>query len=119
MNLLRDPDNYGKRKSCQRSIVWDKRAITPNSNSTAREIAENAEVANVRGLLKNREHLKRRELQRKPWLKQELCRLQFAEKRVYTSERRKCFYMFYILHLRYYHREKSNNSRVVGPWEAV
>ncbi|CAD1470096.1 unnamed protein product [Heterotrigona itama] len=39
--------------------------------------------------LKNRVHLKRRKLQQKLWLKQEheLCRLQFAEKHVYTNKK--------------------------------
>ena len=48
-------------------------------------------VRNVRRLLKNSEHLERRELQGKPCLKREheLCRLQFAEKHVYATKRRR------------------------------
>ena len=63
MNLLKDLDNYGKRKSCGRSqclTVRDKRVkirIASNSSSTARQIAEKARVTtivgNIRRLLKN------------------------------------------------------------------
>ena len=63
MNLLKDSDNYGQRKSCGRSqclTVRDKRVkirIASNSSSTARQIAEKARVTtivgNIRRLLKN------------------------------------------------------------------
>ena len=88
MNILRDTDNYEERKSCVRSrcsTARDKRAITrvvSNSSSTARQIAKETRVAtsvgNVRRVLKNRERLKRRRLQREPWLEQDhkLCRVQ-------------------------------------------
>ncbi|CAD1475991.1 unnamed protein product, partial [Heterotrigona itama] len=95
-NLLKDPDNYGRRKSCGRPqclTARDKRAIirlASNSTLTARQIAEEAgittNVRNVRRLLKNCEHLERRKLQRKPWSKQlKLCRLQFPEEHELAS----------------------------------
>ena len=67
----KDSDNYGKRKSCGLT-VRDKRAkihIALNSSSTARRIAGKTRVTknvkNVRRLLKNCKHLKRRKLQQK------------------------------------------------------
>ena len=69
MNLLKDTDNYGRKKSCGRPqclTARDKRAIirvASNSTLSARQIAEEAGVAtnvrNVRRLLKNCEHLER------------------------------------------------------------
>ena len=84
MNLLKDTDNFGKRKCCGRPTARDKRAIirlASNSSIIAKQIAKKAEVAtNVRNcellgrnykVLKNCEDLKRRKLQQKSWLKQE------------------------------------------------
>ena len=76
MNLVKDLDNYGKRKSkltttlgiklSITSCSWNKRAIqrtASNSSSIERQIAEKAglttSMRNVRRLLKNCEHLKR------------------------------------------------------------
>ena len=89
MNLPKD--NYRKRESC-----GNKRAIIAcSATNSTRQITEEAEVTtnvrNVRRLLKNCEHLERRKLQRKSWLKQEhkLWRLQFAEKHLCVSTKRR------------------------------
>ena len=137
VNLLKDSNNYEKRKSCGRSrwlTARDKRAlirVTSNSSSTAREIAKKAgvttKVGNVRRLLKNYKHLKRRKLQQKSWLKQdrELCRLQFAEKYVYANKKwQSRIYQWKELQFRrtstaIVNCERNNNFWVVDPWEAA
>ena len=72
VNLLKDPHNCGERKSCGRlQLTALARAVIRvalNSSSIARQI-EKAGVAinvgNVRRLLMNCEHLKRRKLREK------------------------------------------------------
>ena len=86
VNILRDLDNYGRKLWAIRltavSIITarDKRAIirlASNSSIIAKQIGVATNVRNCERLrrnykvLKNCEHLKRRKLQRKSWLKQE------------------------------------------------
>lgn len=94
-NLLKDPSNYGKKKSCGRPPVLseqDKRAIlriASNSTLTAREIAHRAgvtaDVRSVRRVLQRSKHLQRLKLKQKPPLTTEhkKHRLTFAKDRIH------------------------------------
>lgn len=75
-NLLKDPNNYGKKKSKGRASVTSVREkhailkIASNSTLTARQIASEAGVStnvrNVQRILKQSKNIQRRRLQRKP-----------------------------------------------------
>lgn len=80
MNLLKDPDNCGKRKNCRPRCLTaqDKRQISLIARQIAEKIVVATNIGNVGRLFTKCEHPKRRKLQRKPWLKQEREHVSFA-----------------------------------------
>ena len=124
-NLLKDPVNSGKREGCGRP-----RCVTvcqaPLRDKLQKKLELRRMIRNVRRLLKDYEHLKRRKLRRNPRLKQE--HEQFAEKRVYMNKKwrrvicidEKSFNVDLMVSttiIVIY--ERSNNLRVVDPEEAA
>lgn len=99
MNLLKDPENYGKKKSPGRPSVLsdrEKRAIlrvASNAPLTARQIAQEAGVStnilNVQRLLKKTPTIKRKKLTRKPPLTKNHVeeRLKFAREHLKWKKR--------------------------------
>ena len=101
-NLLKDPENYGKKTSSghpQSLSARDKRAIlraASNSKMTARQLSQLAHcvgidtnVKDVRRVLKKCKHLVRKKLQKKPWLNEQhkTNRLRFAEKHIHMIKK--------------------------------
>ena len=98
-NLLRNVEEYGKKKSTGRPKVTTDRQrrailrVTSNSVATAREIAAeagvNTNVRNVQRIIKQCKYIKRKKLMSKPPLtkRHKEARLQFAEKCIHWRKK--------------------------------
>ena len=97
-NLLKDVDNYGKKKSSGRPPSLSERAkrnilrIASNSLLTTRQIMQkagvNTSISSVRRVLQSCSHIKRLKIKKKPALTpQHKQRLQFAKERIHWKKK--------------------------------
>lgn len=99
INLLKNPENYGKKKSSGRPRSLNARErreklrAASHSKMPARQIAQSVgvdtNIKNVRRVLQNCKYITRRKLKKRPWLtvQHKMNRLHFAEKNIHIRKK--------------------------------